>query len=399
MRILTLLLLLVSPLRAQAPSQEEIRKTLEQISEITGFTLKRPVPSAGITRQEWKKWVDDQIRENVKPSEIYAEETALKLFGLVPRDFDLRRATVDLLGEQAAAVYDHRKKQMLFVEGASPALMANAVLVHELSHALADQHFDMKRFLDKGPKSDESQTARLAVVEGQATWIMIEAQLRAVGGSLKDRKGALEAMLPAMRSMAAGSYPVFEQSPLYLRETLLFPYTAGLLFQQAAVDKLGRDAFSEVLRKPPVSAQQILHPELYFAGVAPTRPPLLPLERIKEYERLTDGTVGELDFRILFTQYASEAEARPAAEKWRGGTFDLWERRASKNPVLRWSADWAGEEAAREALRLYVKVLEGKLDGAGFIGNDPDVIEGESKQGRFRIVRSGARLQAVEGLR
>jgi hypothetical protein len=399
MRHLALLFFLVAPLGAQAPTAEEIRKTLAQISEITGFAVKRPVPSATITREEWKKWVDGQIRENVKPSEIHAEETALKLFGLVPRDFDLRSATVDLLGEQAAAVYDHRKKQMLFVEGASPPLMANAVLVHELAHALADQHFDMKRFLDKGPKSDESQTARLAVVEGQATWIMIEAQLRAVGGSLRERGSALESMMPAMRTMAAGSYPVFEQSPLYLRETLLFPYTAGLLFQQAAVEKLGKDAFAAVLRKPPVSAAQILHPELYFEGVEPSRPPLPPLERSKEYNRLTEGMVGELDFRILFTQYGSEAEAKRAAPRWRGGVFDVWEHRESKNAVLRWAAEWADEDAAREALRLYVKVLEGKLEKIAFAGSDPDVIEGESAQGRFRIQRAGSRLQAIEGLR
>jgi hypothetical protein len=400
MRYLVLLLTLVAaPAGAQAPTAEEIRRTLAQISEITGFAVKRPVHSKAITRQEWKEWLDVQIRENVKPSEIYAEETALKLFGLAPRDFNLREATVALLGEQAAAVYDHRRKQMLFVEGASPALTANAVLVHELAHALADQHFDMKRFLEKGPATGEAQLARLAAVEGQATWIMIEAQLLASGASLRKRGEALQTMMPAMRNMAAGAYPVFDKSPLYLRETLLFPYTAGVLFQQAVVEKLGREAFAAVLRDPPVSAQQVLHPEMYFARVEPTRPPLPELERIKEYSRLTDGIAGELDFQILFTQYSSEADARRAAPAWRGGTFEVWEHRTAKNAVLRWATEWSGEDAAREVMRLYVKVLEGKLERIGFTANRPDLIEGESAQGRFRVQRTGNRVQAVEGLR
>ena len=73
---------------------------------------------------------------------------------------------------------------------------------------------------------------------------------------------------------AAGQYPVFDNSPLYLRQTLVFPYTKGMLFQHALLERDGQKAFPEVFLKPPVSTQQIMHPDKYFAGVKPTEPDL-----------------------------------------------------------------------------------------------------------------------------
>ncbi len=158
-----------------AANAEQLKEQIALITEITGLEARKQVPVETLSRQAWKAWVDEQVKEQSKPEEIRKDEILLKMFGLVPRDFDLRKSTVDLLGEQAAAVYDHRRKRMIFVEGADTAGMEESVLIHELSHAVADQHFDMGRFLDKGPKSDEQQFARLAVVEGQAMWIMAEA--------------------------------------------------------------------------------------------------------------------------------------------------------------------------------------------------------------------------------
>jgi hypothetical protein len=270
--------------------------------------------------------------------------------------------------------------------------------VHELSHALADQHFDMKRFLEKGPKSDEAQTARMAVVEGQAMWIMIESQMRKVGSSLKDNRATLDMMLPAMGKMAAESYPVFTGAPLYLRETLLFPYTAGLMFQQAVFEKSGKAAFAEVLRKPPASTQQVLHPERYFEGLAPTQPALPAMEGLNEYDNLTTGSVGELDFRILLQQYTDEKQAAALAPKWRGGTFDVLEHKKDKHTVLRWAVEWETEEAAREFVRMYRKVLEGKWKQCKVGEESAVLLKGTGDDGEFAVRVEGKRVSGIEGM-
>lgn len=370
-----------------------------EIARITGLEVKRDVPLAAITRQDWKQWVDDEVRRTVKPEEIRADEITLRLLGLIPKDFDLRKTTVDLLGEQAAALYDHRRKKMLFVEGAAPGLLQEAVLVHELSHAVADQHFDMRRFLDKSAKTDESQTARLAVVEGQAMWIMLESQVLRMGGvSLTKNRAALDMMLPSMGQMAAESYPVFAHAPLYLRETLVFPYTAGLLFQQAAVERFGQKAFAEVLRNPPNTTSEVLHPERWPAPLA-APPPLPDFAGAKACRKLSSGTLGELDLRILLKQYASEEDANRAAPAWRAGAYETLENRKDGQATVRWAVAFDSPESARQFLALYARVIEGKWKTAVFDERTQDRLAGRGEAGGFLVSAGGAQVSGLEGLK
>ena len=87
--------------------------------------------------------------------------------------------------EQAAAFYDYDKKK-LFITESTATDSQEPVLAHELSHALADQNFNLAKFIRQGRQSDDGSTARLAVMEGQATWMMSEFLARRNGKSLKD---------------------------------------------------------------------------------------------------------------------------------------------------------------------------------------------------------------------
>src|SRR5581483_2859730 len=127
-------------------------------------------------------------------------------------------------------------------------------------------------FIRQGRKSDDGATARLAIMEGQATWLMSEYLARKLGQSLKNSP-SLVRMMSAL-SDSSGQYPVFDNAPLYLRQTLIFPYTKGMLFQQAVIERDGDEGFAEVFRRAAASTQQILHPEKYFQGVQPVTPPL-----------------------------------------------------------------------------------------------------------------------------
>lgn len=400
LRLAILLFVASATLSAQAPPADEIKRVLGLISEITGLEAKRPVPSDSITREGWKQFVENEIRENVKPEEIRGEELALKKFGLLPADFDLRQATIDLLGEQAAAIYDHRKKRMLFVEGgANAGLMGDMVLVHECAHALADQHFDLRRFIDKAPKADESQAARLAVVEGQAMWIMLEAQLRRMGSSLSTNGAMLDMFSSSMAGSIKGMFPVFDNAPLYLRQTLMFPYLAGLRFQQKAFERYGKQGFSEVLSRPPSTTREVLHPEVWIAGAQRIQPVLPAGPRLDQYKKITDGSIGELDFQILLTQYASEPEAQTVAPQWRAGSFDLHEHRLEKSTVLRWATVWENEKTARDFLALYRKVLTGKWKTVKFAVDSASALEGTGDDGEFRITVAANRVSGIEGLK
>lgn len=375
---------------------DEVGSDLRELAQITGLKLRHKVPYDLISKDQVNRYLKDRVGETSTPEELRVEELGLKKFGFVPQDFDLAKTTVDLLTEQAAAFYDYHKKR-LYITDWAPSGMREAALVHELAHALADQNFHLERFIRQGSDDDDLSMARMAVMEGQATWLMSEAEERRAGQSLKDNEAAVELMSKAMES-GGDEYPVFESAPLYLRRTLVFPYTQGMLFQNAVVQKLDEAAFAEVFRRPPVSTQQVLHPEKYFAHLAPTRPALPEFSR-HGYKRLALGTMGELDHAILIEQFRNEREAGRIAPHWRGGVYGLEENKGEHRVVLEYAVEWEDADWARQFFEAYQEALRKKWRKIEVQSSSDSIFAGVGDDGYFVVRLEGAVVRSLEGLR
>ena len=376
---------------------EEIGKDLRDLNQITGFKIHHKVPFDLITKDQVNQFLKDRIKEEANPEDLRIEDLSLKKFGFVPQDFDLAKTEVDLLTEQAAAFYDYHKKK-LYITDWAPKDMREEALIHELAHALADQNFHLEKFIRKGSDDDDLSTAREAVMEGQATWLMSEVVERRAGQTLKGAPDAVEMMSKAMDS-GGKDYPVFDSSPLYLRRTLVFPYTQGLLFQNAVVEKLDKAAFAQVFRHPPVSTQQILHPEKYFAGAAPTHPALPRLSAGKGYKKLAVGTMGELDHALLIEQFLDPKRAEVIAPHWRGGAYALEEKKSEKRVVLEYSVEWEDAEWARQYFEAYQSVLRKKWRKIEVQISDDSTFAGRGDDGYFLVRLEGTVVRSLEGLR
>jgi len=375
---------------------QAIERGLRELADISGLKAKKPIRYDLITRDKVNEFLKDRIKESVKPEELRAEEITLKKLGYVPADFNLEKSTVDLLTEQAAAFYDYHKKK-LFLTDWAPSAMQETALVHELAHALADEHFHLERFIRQGGKSDDSELARMAVMEGQATWLMTEVQARRAGQSIATSPGLLDAMSGATED-GASQYPVFNSVPLYLRETLVFPYTEGGRFQNAVYLKLGKAAFAEVFRHPPDTSQQILHPAKYFDHIGPTRPALPQVAPGKGYKDLSEGMLGELDHAILIRQYGTSQEAGAIAPHWKGGRYSLIENKSQERVILRYVSEWDTTEIAQDFFRFYRTVLRKKWKKMEVSAEQDDTLWGTGDDGYFVVRQSGGLVSSVEGL-
>ena len=360
------------------------------------MTVHHQVPCAFITKADVNKFLKDRIHEVAKPDEIRAEELTLKKFNFVPADFDLAKSTVDLLTEQAAAFYDYNKKKLFITETDSKEPQ-EPVLAHELGHALADQNYNLAKYIKHGRKNDDGATARLAVMEGQATWLMSEFLARQQGGTLIHSPQLVQ-MMSQLSDSSAGQYPVFDKEPLYLRITLVFPYTKGMIFQNAVTERDGKASFGEVFEKAPVSTQQILHPDKYFSSVKPTDPKLPDPKLPHSYKGLVGGVLGELEHRILIEQSVSAARADEVAPHWRGCNFELLEDKAAGRVVLVYASEWDSEDAARQYLDVYRVSMQRKWKKMTLSSDTPDALTGEGDDGRFETKRTGAIVTSVEGL-
>jgi len=376
----------------------DIDDSLAQLSKITGLKQVRKVKFDTIDKTRLKVFLEEQIKQEVNPNEIRAEELALKKLGLVPQNFDLAKNTVDLMTEQAAAFYDYRKKKLFLMDAANGSSGdQDTVLAHELAHALADQHFNLNKYLHRS-KTDDSSLARMAVMEGQATWLMYEVQAQKTGQSLVTSPSIVEAMSQTPES-GNSQFPVLSKAPLYMRESLLFPYMKGLKFQQAVVLKMGKAGFTEVFQNPPVNSQEILHPEMYMSRTA-SKPPAMPaIQSRSSYRVLTGGSIGEFDHSVLIEQYTGRTEAAALSPHWRGGAFELLREKKKKYTVLLYASQWEDAGSARQMFDAYRRVLKGKWKTLLPKKESADMLIGEGDDGYFRLQLDGARLTSVEGMK
>lgn len=355
--MITLLLL---TLAADLPSQREVDEITRKLGEVMQLKPRRPIPVHQMTREALKRDFTRRADKAMKPEEQRVDELTLQWLGFVAPGFNLKTTTVDLLSEQAAAYYDYRRKRLVMLANPLGEFDPN-VLAHELSHALADQHFKIGRFIDGAKSGDDAELARQAVVEGQASWLMADYESRQRDGTSLTE---VPSRLPAWSSFddkASFAFPELEKAPLYLRVNLLFPYWEGGRFQQAVLARSGPRGFREVFTTPPVSSQQILHPEAYFEHRHPEQP-ALPLARLKGYRTLTAGVLGEADHLVLFKQYG-DPRPEAVAEGWRGGQYRILERPrngARECCVVLYASSWKDEAAAQAAQTAWARVVANK---------------------------------------
>ena len=289
----------------------QMDQMVSTLAEITGWPVKRKVPSEILSKDKFQHYLSSHIKDSSHDKETRAEELALKMFGLVPQDFNLGRETEDLLGEQAAAFYDYKKKRLYIIDSTPAGEEQQMALVHELAHALADQQHSLGKYLNQGsPDSDES-TAREAVMEGQATWLTWAYEAKRAGG-----KGEVPLRTAApvdfQENGDHADFPVLDKSPLYMRESLLFPYN------QARVSKTRFIARWAAKRSRPCSRKaRAAHNRSSPAAtsIRLRRLASSPWHRqdrrqtagIGQFRAIMEGAVGEFDHAVLLRQYVGEA--------------------------------------------------------------------------------------------
>ncbi len=378
------------------PVFKQIDSIVRTLSDITGLAEEHAVPYGRMSKNHLRHFLTKRIKKTLKADEIYADELALKMFGLVPQEFNLRKSTVDLLTEQAAAFYDYDRKKLFLLDDSS-FTSETTTLAHELSHALADQHFNLGKFMEEMPSNDDENLAHTAVVEGEASWLMIAYDLKRSGQSPVPTLDMLKSVADSSESSMA-EYPVLKESPLYIQQSLLFPYTVGTLFFDSVYRRMGKAAFAEVFTDAPLDSAQIMHPERYFSHEKPTTPELPKLPFLGEAKEVTEGSVGEFDHLLLLRQYVGGAQASALSPHLRGGQFKILAFGKERKPLLEYVSEWDSDEQAAHFLTFYQKILEGKWKHCDVSTSRETLLAGAGDNGYFVTRRTGNTISSVEGL-
>ncbi|HTJ29157.1 MAG TPA: hypothetical protein VL346_01565, partial [Acidobacteriaceae bacterium] len=183
---------------------EEAKKLFGSVDELvkfasdeTGLPLQHEIKRTLTTRAEVEKYLVDKFNDDDDAKRMQRGEIVLKKFGLLDRDFNLKPFMLALLKEQIASYYDSKTTTVYMLDWLD-ADTQKPVLVHELTHALQDQHTDLEKWSDQTPDDvshnadedndhlakDEMDTARTAALEGQAMAVFVDYSLKPLGKSL-----------------------------------------------------------------------------------------------------------------------------------------------------------------------------------------------------------------------
>jgi hypothetical protein len=380
--------------------QDRLQGALAYISEIRHLPAKSAVKGRLIGRAEIESYISAQLDEETPPDVLEATEALLYAFGTVDADFDYRQSIIGLMSSQLLGFYDPKQKTF-FVGGDLSGDEADVTLWHELVHALQDQHYDLSHLTEWQPDQGDGQAAVHALAEGDATSAMLDAMLKPRGGTALELPDGLMRAQTLLGSAALTAPPVLVRS-------LLAPYVDGLAFTNYLRRRGGFAAVDEAWRSPPISTEQLLHPEKFLARELPLIVPLPPPPaNTPELQERFHDVIGEQTLRMLLEEWLPAGSAAEAASDWGGDRLAVFSDQARQRWAIGWHLRFDSVASAQRAFVALVRSLPlterghgeravaDSMASAKRVGDK--VCRARHRQGPIALVRHGSDLGVTVG--
>ncbi|HET7721105.1 MAG TPA: hypothetical protein VFK43_14150 [Acidimicrobiales bacterium] len=285
------------------PSTAAVIAELQAFVEVTrGLRFREPVDVSVVSDAAFRRFLSGG--KPADRADVEVTNGVLRALGLLAAT-DTQGPSGELDPDTVAGFYDTETKELV-VRGTQLTPFVRQVLVHELTHALDDQYFD----LDPALVDDEAAMAFEALVEGDA--VVVE--------------GRYLASLPEAerRAAAAEEDATFGDAgrriPGIVAELGAFPYRDGPRLVAALLAAGGPGRLDAAFRSPPVSSAEVLHPERFLDGPGrATVPPVRAEGRVIDH-----GVLGEVILRLVLAGSLPRDRAAVAAAGWAGDSYVAW---------------------------------------------------------------------------
>lgn len=386
---IVLLLLLLMPVLAKQIDQDVARlsKALEQIR---GLKFSRKVPSEAQSQAQVTKYLQGLFDQEAARTPFARREVFLHQSGLLAANVSYQKSLRDLYSEQVRGLYDPAKKRFLVVTGGSSnpqeaamqgmlqaqglnLSMDDILTIHELDHALQDQHFDLAR-IDKStaPNFDQALAAQ-CLIEGDATLVMMDYMASSMGLD----PGMLDGMMGSGGDdslLAGAGMPSGSKAPPFIQKLISDPYFKGMSFCSALRGQGGWTRVDAAYRRLPASSEQILHPDRYLKNDAPQTLSIKVKAAPAGWQDLGCDVAGEYLIRQMGESLVGADQAAGAAQGWGGDLYCSY-RKGSQEGII-WLTSWDSQNDAKE-----FEAMANKLVSRGAV---PGLVN--------RVERSGSKV-------
>ena len=245
--------------------------------------------------------------------EVYASQ--LRALGVASGELDLYEAFNSVVDSGTLAFYDPSDERIR-VRGTEITVGLQVTLVHELTHALQDQRFELDRVLD--PTLDAgASTAFRALGEGDALRVenaYIEAELDDDQQTAYDEEFAAD---------LADSEAATENVPPYIEATFGAPYALGQPFVTMLFNDDGNAAVDAAFEEPPYTEEHLFDPASFLAGEGASE---VDVELPRRSETIEEGPFGATAWYLVLAERIDPKVAFEAALGWDGDHFAAYEQ-------------------------------------------------------------------------
>jgi hypothetical protein len=327
-----------SDVPAEGPTPPTIAQVMDELEQIRGFGFSNPVVAEPVTQQDIADGYAEYL-DTAFPEEFYDRRSlAWQTIGVVPEGTSIREEMLEYGSTQVIGYYDTLTGELKFIGQEEPSPLERITLAHELTHAIDDQRFGLEKVDALGASCrDEELEASIALIEGNATFFM-----------LRWARSFLTLDEQLQVGVEAGEQePPPSDIPPFISRMQEWPYLDGMAFVVALESEGGVDAIDAAFLDPPVSTEQVIHPERYPDDVpVPVDVPDVADRLGQGWEDLDVQLVGEAWLDVALGLRLDEAEATAASTGWDGGIYRAWSDGRDVAVVL--ATAWDTEQDAQE---------------------------------------------------
>lgn len=231
--------------------------------------------------------------------------STLTAMGLVPSADAYYGADDAALASGVVGFYDDQTRRLV-VRGIAWTPPMEYTLVHELTHALQDQAFDLGGMKSATRYDDESADTIRAVIEGDA--------VRVADDYYDQQDPAWQRSVDSDQGSGAAS-----RQPIV--DTLgALPYVVGSRFVGTLAHSGGNPAVDRAFTHPPTTSQQLLRPADWLAGRLPAPAPV-PMPSPGSGQVADRGVLGQLGLWLTVDGEHPKLSDAKALDGWDGDAY------------------------------------------------------------------------------
>lgn len=404
--------------KVQATPEQAAQRAIARLPQVErrlgalrGQPFRQPTPAAYQPAHEFRAFVQHEVDKELTPQKAQGVAAALLHLGLLSGPTDLRAVSIDAMASQAAAYYDPAQRKFFVVIAPDDDTVLDTITSHELTHALQDQYFDLRKYLETQPAlHSDAANARRFVVEGEATFTMfaylmaakrktetVDAGIAAgvamavkmsAPGSIADlRKMAKSQVMPGQDAELSKAAEAMDRIPAIMLVPMVDSYLKGASAIADVFAAGGWAGVYDLYAHPPQSTEQMLHPKEKLVGTrdVPTewKAPTLP-----NAELLDSDVLGELGWRVYFEENGETDFAKIAAG-WDGDRYAVWRLPTEGGALVSYVGTiWDTEADAKEFADAYRRTLVKRFGGDG---------SQRPSGARISVVHDGVSVTVLDG--